>query len=110
MWRIPNILGLIAELDEFIGRSKEKRQLFQKFVMNLYELFMCEIGMLATDHSCVMYTKLCARIEKMTKLLDIAGVRLSIPPGIILALVAFGIDYLKDKLTDESFYLSMPVL
>lgn len=76
--------------------------------MNFYHFL---IGMLVTgDVTSVMYHGLNEKIEKMSKILYILALNVSIPAAIIPPLIICVIDYMTDTLTDESFYLPFPVM
>lgn len=66
--------------------------------------------MLVTDDASVMYHELNGKIEKMSKILYILALNVTIPAAIIPPLIICVIDYITDNLTYESFYLPFPVM
>lgn len=108
-WKISNILELIGEFEQFIEKSMGFCLKWGFVYRNKIKWIHLNVGSKdATSRA--MYIELIEKIERLTQLIYIGVVKLTIPGIIIPALSLTLINLFVYDLGDDSFFLPFPVM
>lgn len=110
--QMTNATQLIQQFEEFIEKSKwkTKKQQFFLFFLNTNSFFFYFQGTEVSADSKAKYSQLNDRIERMSKIVNFATIKLSLFGFMVPALFVTLANYFIYDLSDDSFRLPSPMM